>query len=111
LNRKFWITSTNDFKRVRLSGKSYAHPLVVIICTQGLAENSRAGIITGKSIGNAVERNKARRRLRVILSEYLPTMKNSSDMVVIGRASINKATFQDIKMAVHKQLIRAGLLD
>lgn len=111
MNRKFWITSTNDFKRVRLSGRSYAHPLVVIICMQGLVENSRAGIITGKSIGNAVKRNKARRRLRVILGEYLPMIKTSSDLVIIGRASINEANFQEIKMAVQKQLIRAGLLD
>jgi ribonuclease P protein component len=78
---------------------------------QGLAENSRAGIITGKSIGNAVKRNKARRRLRVILGEYLPRIKTSSDLVIIGRASINEANFQEIKMAVQKQLIRAGLLD
>ncbi|MHC1741350.1 MAG: ribonuclease P protein component [Anaerolineaceae bacterium] len=111
MNRKFWITSTNDFKRVRLAGRSYAHPLVVIICTTGLAANSRAGIITGKAIGNAVKRNRARRRLRVILSQYLPVIKTTSDLVIIGRTSIDEANYQEIKTAVQKLLIRAGLLD
>ena len=111
MNRKFWITSTNDFKRVRLSGRSYAHPLVVIICTNGQAKESRAGIITGKSIGNAVKRNRARRRLRAILGQYLPTLKTPSDLVIIGRNSISGASFQEIKLAVGNLLKRAGLLD
>jgi ribonuclease P protein component len=111
LNRKFWITSTNDFKRVRLSGRSYAHPLVVIIQTEGSTANSRAGIITGKSIGNAVNRNKARRRLRVILGQYLPIIKTPTDLVIIGRASIREASFQEIKLVVQKLLLKAGLLD
>jgi ribonuclease P protein component len=111
LNRKFWITSTNDFKRVRLSGRSYAHPLVVIIRAEGKSPNSRAGIITGKSVGNAVNRNKARRRLRMILGQYLPIIKTPTDLVIIGRASISEASFQDIKIAVEKLLLKAGLLD
>ena len=111
MNRKFWITSTNDFKRVRLTGKSYAHPLVVIICAQGLVANSRAGIITGKSIGNAVKRNQAKRRLRVILGQYLPRIAPPSDLVIIGRMAIKDADFKEIDLAVQKLLIRAGLLD
>jgi ribonuclease P protein component len=111
LNRKFWITSTNDFKRVRLSGRSYAHPLVVIITHPGETEYSRAGIITGKSIGNAVKRNRARRQLRVILGQFLPQLKTPTDIVVIGRMSISGADFQEIKEATQKLLMRAGLLD
>jgi len=111
LNRKYWITSTNDFKRVRLSGRSYAHPLVVIIPLAGTESYSRAGIITGKSIGNAVKRNRARRQLRVILSEFLPQLKTPADLVIIGRMPIHEASFQEIRLAVQKMLIRAGLLE
>ncbi|HEX5943558.1 MAG TPA: hypothetical protein VFY66_14840, partial [Anaerolineales bacterium] len=31
MQRKFRLTRSEDFKRVRRSGKSYAHPLVVLI--------------------------------------------------------------------------------
>jgi ribonuclease P protein component len=111
LNRKFWITSTNDFKRVRLLGRSYAHPLVVIITHPGITDHSRAGIITGKSIGNAVKRNRARRQLKVILGQFLPQLKTPTDIVIIGRMHISEANFQEIKAATQKLLIRAKLLD
>jgi ribonuclease P protein component len=107
LNRKYWITSTNDFKRVRLSGKSYAHPLVVIICAEGTAENSRVGLITGKSIGKAVRRNKARRRLRMIFGELMPEFTSCVDMVVIGRPAIDRASYVEIKAAIRSLLERA----
>jgi ribonuclease P protein component len=110
LNRKYWITSTNDFKRVRLSGKSYAHPLVVIICAEGSAENSRVGVITGKSIGNAVRRNKARRRLRMIFSELIPNLVSRVDLVAIGRPAMDRASYAEIKMAVRTLLERARVI-
>ena len=31
MQRKFRLTRSEDFKRVRRSGKSYAHPLVILI--------------------------------------------------------------------------------
>jgi ribonuclease P protein component len=96
---------------VRLSGRTYAHPLVVIICADGHTDNCRAGIITGKSIGNAVRRNQARRRLRAIISQYLPLMKKSEDLVIIGRTKISAANYLEIKLAVETLLIKAGLLD
>jgi len=96
---------------VRLSGKSYAHPLVVIVADKGQAEYSRAGIITAKSIGKAVERNRARRRLRVILAQYLEKTTSAYDMVVIGRTPISEASFQELKSAVGKLMVRAGILD
>jgi ribonuclease P protein component len=111
LNRKFRITSTNDFKRVRREGKSYAHPLVVVIVAPGSCENSRVGIITGKSIGNAVHRNKVKRRLRALLSGMIENIRLNKDLVVIARTPINDASFVEIQLALKKSLIRAGLLE
>ena len=84
---------------------------MVIICADGIAENCRAGIITGKSIGNAVKRNQARRRLRAIFGQYLPLMKKSKDLVIIGRTKISAANYSEIKLAVETMLVKAGLLD
>jgi ribonuclease P protein component len=51
VQRKFRLTRSEDFKRVRRSGKSYAHPLVVLIVqshdkrstTPVLADGAQAG--------------------------------------------------------------------
>ncbi len=111
MKRSFRITSTNDFKRVRRDGRSYAHPLVVILISEGQEGHSRVGIITGKKIGNAVQRNRARRRLRAILSELIINTNKDVDIVVIGRQAIDKANYLEIKSAIIELFVRAGLLE
>jgi len=107
---KFRITRAIDFKRVRHLGKTYTHPLAVLKVAQGEVENSRAGIITGKKIGNAVVRNRAKRRLRATFSEFLPFLIKPSDILVIAREPINNATTVDLKNAVKQLLNRADLI-
>jgi ribonuclease P protein component len=107
---KFRITRAIDFKRVRHLGKTYTHPLAVLKVAQGEAENSRAGIVTGKRIGNAVVRNRAKRRLRATFSEFLPFLLKPTDILVIAREPINNATPIELKNAVKQLLNRAELI-
>jgi len=111
LNRSYRITSTNDFKRVRREGKSYAHPLVVVVVAPGSDTHSRVGIITGKSIGNAVQRNRTKRRLRAILSGLVGQTKSWVDLVVIARNPINGASYLEIQNVLRSMLKRAGILE
>jgi ribonuclease P protein component len=108
---KFRITRAIDFKRVRHLGKTYTHPLAVLKVAHGEVENSRAGIITGKRIGNAVVRNRAKRRLRATFSEFLPLLLKPSDILVIAREPLNNATAIELKNAVKQLLSRAELID
>lgn len=107
---KFRITRAIDFKRVRHLGKTYTHPLAVLKVAQGEAENSRVGIVTGKRIGNAVVRNRAKRRLRATFSEFLPFLLKPTDILVIAREPINNATPIELKNAVKQLLNRAELI-
>ena len=110
MKREFRITRSIDFKRVRRLGKPYAHPLVVLIATPAENENSRAGFITGKSIGNAVKRNRVKRQLKAVLSEFLPHFINQSDVLVIAREPVTQATYQDLRIAIQQLLIKADLI-
>jgi ribonuclease P protein component len=110
LNRKYRITSTNEFQRVRHSGRSYAHPLLVVITLASQNEDSHCGIITGKIIGNAVKRNKARRRIRSILDKHLINFKQPHDIVVIARTPISQANFTEIEEALSGVLQKAGII-
>ncbi|WP_456387120.1 ribonuclease P protein component [Profundibacter sp.] len=47
----------------------------------------RVGYTCSKKVGNAVKRNRAKRRLRAIVREVLPTLGHAGwDYVLIGRA-------------------------
>ena len=110
MNRSYRITSTNDFQRVRHSGKTYAHPLVLIIVSNSQSEKSHVGIITSKAIGNAVIRNKTRRRIRSIFTEHLINFIQPYDIVVIARSAIANASYQQVRSAIVESLVKAGIL-
>jgi ribonuclease P protein component len=109
VKRKFRITRANDFKRVRRLGKVYTHPLAVIITAEGECETTRVGIITGKSIGNAVKRNRIKRQIRVIISNLISNLKPTVDFLIIAREPIRNAPFSDIQTAIMHLLNRAEL--
>jgi len=58
----------------------------------------RVGFTTSRKVGNAVIRNRARRRLRACVDAVLPgRVKPGLDIVVIGRAQTPARPFQALK--------------
>lgn len=110
MNRRFRLTRSTNFERVRRFGKSYAHPLIVLIALPTQAELSRFGVAAGRSVGKAVRRNRAKRLLRNALQRYLPVVKPGWDVVLIARRTMVGATFDQTVTALAVLLERAGLL-
>ena len=110
MNRRFRLTKSTNFKRVRRYGKSHAHPLIVLIALPNQDEVTRFGVAAGRSVGNAVQRNHAKRLLRHATQQVLPIVKPGWDIVLIARRTIAQATFQQIVTALADLLGRAKLL-
>jgi len=113
VQRNFRLTRSEDFKRVRRDGRSYAHPLVVLIALNG--ENNdqsrvRVGIAAGKSVGTAVIRNRAKRLLREAMRTLLPNIVSNSDLVLVARPALASATLADAQRALENLLQRAKIL-
>jgi ribonuclease P protein component len=110
LQRKFRLTRSTDFKRVRRSGKSYAHPLVVLIVQPSDQPKIRVGVAAGKTVGSAVHRNRAKRLLRAAMQSLLPELAPGSDILLIARQSLPESTLEQTRVALQSLLRRAGLL-
>jgi ribonuclease P protein component len=110
VKHRFRLTRSIDFKRVRNQGKSFAHPLVVLVKLPSVENRPRVGISTSRSVGNAVQRNRAKRLLRETMRPLTPLLSPGWDLVLIARNRLVTAAFQDVKMAVDQLLRRAGLL-
>jgi ribonuclease P protein component len=95
---------------VRRVGKSYAHPFVVLVVSSTTEISTRIAIITGKSIGGAVERNRVRRRVRAICDTLIPEIKTGFHVVIIGRAPSGRATFEELERSIENVFRRAGLI-
>ena len=83
---------------------------MVVNAAESLNEDSHIGIITSKTIGNAVKRNKARRRIRSILNKHLINFQHPHDIVVIARTPVSQASFAEIEEALTGVLQKAGII-
>jgi ribonuclease P protein component len=108
---RFCLTSSSDFKRVRRFGKSYAHPLVVLVVHPNQLEVTRFGVTASRSLGGAVQRNRAKRRLRAAQHLYQGELTNGWDLIWIAREPLLHAPFAELQTAMTGLLKRAGLLD
>lgn len=109
MQRKFRLTRSDDFKRVRRNGKSYAHPLVVLVAQASGHPFTRVGVAAGKSTGNAVDRNRAKRLLREAMRDLLPALASGWDLILIARTGLVSASLEDTRATLTILLHRAGL--
>ena len=110
MQRKYRLTRSEDFKRVRRSGKSYAHPLVVLIVQTHEQPRVKVGVAAGRTIGTAVHRNRAKRLLREAMRPLIPHIASNLDLILIARPGLVTATLEEARRALHNLLGRAQIL-
>ena len=95
---------------MRRTGKSHAHPLLVLINAPNQLDITRVGIVAGKTVGGAVERNRVKRWLRAAIHPQLPGIVPGQDVVLIARQAAARSNFQQTQAALNGLLARAHLL-
>ena len=110
MERRFRLTRSTDIKRVRRLGKSYAHPLIVLQMAVNENQDTRFGIVAGRSVGGAVQRNRAKRLMRESLRSLLPEINPGWDILLLARHGMDNATFLKVNNALTNLLNRAHLL-
>ncbi len=110
MKRSFRLTRSTDIKRVRRSGKSYAHPLVVLYVLKSDVPETHVGVSAGLAVGNAVKRNRAKRLLRAAMNDLMPLTASGSDLLLIARSPLAAANVFQTREALSILLKRAGLL-
>lgn len=96
---------------MRRTGKTYAHPLVILITSPNQLPRSRFGVTASKAVGSAVSRNRTKRRLRAAIHSYLPNIKAGWDIILIARAPLLDAEWSRICEALKVLLKRANILE
>jgi len=110
VQRKFRLTRSEDFKRVRRSGKSYAHPLVVLIVQKSEQPRVRIGVAAGRTVGTAVTRNRTKRLLREVMRVLIPNIASGLDLILIARPGLSSASLEETRQALLNLLTRAQIL-
>ena len=71
---------------------------------------ARVGLTVSRKVGNAVARNRARRRLRAVAAELLPGHAAAGhDYVLVGRAGTLRRPYAGLRADLEAGLRRLGL--
>jgi ribonuclease P protein component len=110
MDRSHRLTDNRQFQSVRKTGKSWAHPLVILgAAANGLAI-TRYGVTTSKQINDAVARNRARRLLRESVRSLHPGVLAGWDVVLVARGPLAASGFRAVCAAVERLLRQARLI-
>lgn len=110
MNKRFRLKKSSDFQRVRRFGKAIAHPFVVLVFLPNDLDQVRVGVAAGKSIGNAVQRNRAKRILRAAIQPHLSKVKSGNDCVLIAREPILNTNAAQLSQVLNELLRKARLI-
>ena len=102
------LAGKKDFKTVFTDGRAWANNFVVIKTLPNDVGASRFGFVAGKRLGNAVVRNRVKRRLREATRGMV--VKEGWDVIVMARQPSVEADYHTIKKATQDLFVRARLL-
>lgn len=109
MNSYITLKENRDFSRLYRRGKSFVSPVLVTYVLKNKSNNLRFGITTGKKIGKAVKRTRARRVIRAAYYELYPNIKSGYDIVFVARGKTPFVKSQVVKKAMRKHFEQAGI--
>jgi ribonuclease P protein component len=111
LTRQQRLRANAEFQRLKQHGQRLTQGCLVANWSElpGGAR-SRLGVVTARSIGNAVARSRARRLLRQSFREHQHELRVAVDLVLVARRSIAGRKLAEVEHDFLKVLRRARLL-
>lgn len=104
------LKENKDFRRLYYRGKSLASPVLVTYVMKSRSAETRIGITSGKKIGCAVERNRARRVIRAAFSCLEGRLCGNYDIVFVARTKTTEVKMQQVLEDMEAQLKSLGVL-
>lgn len=108
MKKSYRVKKNQDFQALFDAGKSAANRKFVVYHLPRGQAHYRLGLSVSKRLGNAVTRNRIKRRLRHIVKE-LENQLETQDFVIICRQGVQELDYQEMKKNLIHVLTRAHI--
>lgn len=98
------LKKRSDFQKIAKEGQKWVCPFFILQVKQNdflssISPNTLYyGVTASKKVGNAVKRNRAKRRMRALVAEFLATQaKPEFAYVVVAREKLLEASYAELQ--------------
>jgi len=98
-----------QFRTVYNRGKSVANKAIVLFVLKNGGQTNRFGVSVSKKIGNAVVRNRIRRRLKESYRLMEARLPVGFDIVALARVPVTEISFAELDSGLTRLLQKQGL--
>ena len=104
MEKRIRLRRNQDFKKVYARGKPVRNRSFVLIVKNNGLDHPRVGFSITKKMGNAVTRNRLKRRLREIVRLYRHKLGRPIDIVVIPKQNTLELDYKKLESQLHHAL-------
>ena len=103
------VRKPHEFQSLIKTGKKLANHSFVLYYVPKKEEQARVGISLPRKIGNAVQRNKYKRQLRMMCQELVDFSRAQKDLIIIIRFGYLEHDYRTNKNNLEKLLLKAKM--
>ena len=100
MKRRSRLLRSADFDRTLRSGRRAASEYLALFVSDNEVGRPRVGLAVSRKLGNAVVRNRIKRRLRELVKPLLTQTEGGRDVVIVARARAVDAEFTRLRQEI-----------
>lgn len=110
LKTKYRLKKRKEFAYVYKKGNKINSSDISVYFVKSKFKFPRFGLTVSNKVGNAVTRNKIKRRLRAILYNYIDKI-NYKNLIIVAHPTITNLTFAEISSQIEKIFVKGKILN
>ena len=97
MKKLYIVKNARDFEDIIKTGKRVKNKSFIVYYKENNLPYNRYGVSVGKKLGNAVYRNKYKRKIRAIVDNYKKNYINHKDYIIILRGSAEDKLYKELE--------------
>jgi len=111
MKRAVTLKENYEFRRIYRQGASAVSGTMVLYCRKNKLDYNRLGVVSSVKIGHAVQRNRARRRLREVYRLHSAELRKGYDIILVARSRTVSAPWNELCGQFQRLVRKLDLLE